>query len=327
MSESEDHNEVIIFLIFLGLIISFIYVGSYMEAKSFIFGHETTFVILAGMLLSYIIYTISPDEDNRIVAKFNSELFFDLLLPTILFAVGFNMRRKEFFKNFVNITKFGIFGSLFTFFIYVGLTKLFFTVVNVQAYDPKTKEYVPFELEWLEIFLVCSLLVSSDIIAAMSILKFDEAPHIYSIIIGEGLLNDVVVIVLYQTCLEAQPHYNTDHSTYGNDPAPPDPHANFGWKDFFDIIGKFCLLCIISVLIGMLGGFLITYTLKRFRSVSHSAVHETFLLICAAMFTYFTSELLEQSGITSLVTCALVEAHYTWFNLSPQGKYVTSVTF
>lgn len=185
--------------------------------------------------------------------------------------------------------------------------------------------YVDFSLEWLEIFLVCSLLVSSDIIAAISILKFDEAPHIYSIIIGEGLLNDVVVIVLYQTCLEAQPHY-TPHSTVGTDPHPDTPTA-FGWKDVANIIGKFCLLCILSVLIGLVFGFLITYTLKRFRSVSHSAVHETFLLICAAMFTYFSSELLEQSGITSLVTCALVEAHYTWFNLSPQGQYVTSVTF
>lgn len=77
----------------------------------------------------------------------------------------------------------------------------------------------------------------------------------------------------------------------------------------------------------MLGGFIVTYTLKKFRSVSHSSVHETFLLITFAMFTYFMSEILSQSGITSLVTCALIEAHYTWYNLSPQGKHVTSVTF
>ena len=47
----------------------------------------------------------------------------------------------------------------------------------------------------------CSILVSSDIIAAMSILKFDEQPHIFSIILGEGLCNDVVVITLYQTTM------------------------------------------------------------------------------------------------------------------------------
>lgn len=74
-------------------------------------------------------------------------------------------------------------------------------------------------------------------------------------------------------------------------------------------------------------GFFVTYLLKRFRSVTHSAIHETFLLICFAMLTYYLSEIAEQSGIASLVTCALVEAHYAWYNLSPQGKHVTSVAF
>jgi len=46
-----------------------------------------------------------------------------------------------------------------------------------------------------------------------------------------------------------------------------------------------------------------------------------------AMFTYYISEILGQNGITSLITCALVMAHYTWYNLSPQGKHVTSIFF
>lgn len=86
-------------------------------------------------------------------------------------------------------------------------------------------------------------------------------------------------------------------------------------------------LCILSVLIGVTTGFIITYLLKNFRSISHSAIHETFLLIACAMLTYFISELLHQSGITSLVSCALVFAHYSWYNLSPQGKHVSSVSF
>ena len=52
-------------------------------------------------------------------------------------------------------------------------------------------------MELIDIMLMCSILVSSDIIAAMSILKFDEQPHIFSIILGEGLFNDVVVLTLY----------------------------------------------------------------------------------------------------------------------------------
>lgn len=204
------------------------------------------------------------------------------MLPAILFSVGFNMRRKEFFKNFVNITKFGIFGSLFTFTFYVLLTKLLFVTTHVTMWDPKKNVYEDFELEWLEILLVCSVLVSSDIIAAMSILKFDEAPHIFSIIIGEGLFNDVVVIVLYQTCLKYQP----DHDN-------PDAHETFNGYTVLQIVGDFIKLCIFSVLIGVLMGFTVTYILKKFRSVSHSAIHETFLLITCAMFCYFLSEVLD----------------------------------
>jgi hypothetical protein len=91
------------------------------------------------------------------------------------------MRRKEFFKNFANIIKFGIFGSLFTFVIFVVLTWLVFEYFTIDIYYPtsssnveKAGQTIPFKLKILEIMLVCSILVSSDIIAAMAILNFNE---------------------------------------------------------------------------------------------------------------------------------------------------------
>jgi len=45
------------------------------------------------------------------------------------------------------------------------------------------------------------------------------------------------------------------------------------------------------------------------------------------MFSYFLSEALEFSGIISLLSCGITMAHYTWYNLSPQGKTISSVTF
>ena len=125
------------------------------------------------------------------------------------------------------------------------------------------------------------------------------------------MFNDVVVIVLYQTVKSYQ----------------EDETLVFTTKTAFNIIGSFISLCLMSVLVGALMGFVVTYILKKFRYVSHSAIHETFLLVCCAMMSYFLSEILGQSGITSLVSCALVMAHYSWYNLSPQGKHVTSITF
>lgn len=63
------------------------------------------------------------------------------------------------------------------------------------------------------------------------------------------------------------------------------------------------------------------------RFFTHSAVTETCVLFIIAMVTYFASEAAEQSGMISLLTNGITMAHYTWYNLSPQGKTVTSVTF
>lgn len=208
--------------------------------------------------------------------QFDTGVFFELALPAILFAAGFNMRRKEFFKNFVNITKFGIFGSLFTYFFYVLLTWLLFTCVEMTMWDPTVNDFVPFNLTLLEIMLVCSILVSSDIIAAMTILNFDETPNIFSIVVGEGLQNDVVVIILFTTV-----------SNFHDEPGKA-----FTARTFFQIIGSFISLCLISVFIGILSGFIISYILKKVRAISHSAIHETFLLLSWAFLTYYVSEIL-----------------------------------
>ena len=68
-------------------------------------------------------------------------------------------------------------------------------------WDPEMNDgqgdYRKLDLTVIEIMLICSIFVSSDIIAAMSIIKFEEQPHIFSMIIGEGLFNDVVVLTLY----------------------------------------------------------------------------------------------------------------------------------
>lgn len=67
---------------------------------------------------------------------------------------------------------------------------------NLKFTDPLVGYEEDFSPGILDIMLFCSIIVSSDIIAAMSIIKFDELPHIYSIILGEGLFNDVVVLTL-----------------------------------------------------------------------------------------------------------------------------------
>lgn len=93
------------------------------------------------------------------------------------------------------------------------------------------------------------------------------------------------------------------------------------------ILLSFIYLSFMSSLIGVIFGLIPTLMLKHWRFIAHSAITETALMLCCSLCAYYVSELTEMSGIVTLLACSLVMSHYTWYNLSPQGKHVTSVTF
>lgn len=99
------------------------------------------------------------------------------------------------------------------------------------------------------------------------------------------------------------------------------------WKFFINTIGVFFYLCFMSILVGSVCGIIPTLLLKNFRFISHSAIGESTLLLIFAMIGYFLSEVLEISGIVSILCTSLVYSHYAFFNLSPQGKNITSILF
>lgn len=49
--------------------------------------------------------------------KFDSELFFNFILPPIIFAAGYNVHQKNFFDNIGIITYHGLFCTIITFLV------------------------------------------------------------------------------------------------------------------------------------------------------------------------------------------------------------------
>ena len=104
------------------------------------------------------------------------------------------MRRKNFFENIVNINKFGIVGTVLTFAFYSLMFICLFNrdIIELTYYNPEDYEFIlhhhddppitlkvpkgdrPFELEPMQVIYICSILCSSDIIAAVTLVKFDE---------------------------------------------------------------------------------------------------------------------------------------------------------
>lgn len=69
--------------------------------------------------------------------------------------------------------------------------------------DPNPdNHFTNFNLGAVDIFYLASLLSSSDIIAAVTLVKYKEQPVLFSIILGEGLFNDAVALILFTTMKE-----------------------------------------------------------------------------------------------------------------------------
>lgn len=82
---------------------------------------------------------------------------------------------------------------------------------------------------------------------------------------------------------------------------------------------------------GVIFGSLTSLMFKHWKFLNHSAVMEMFIIFSMAMLCYYATSCMyiakcEMSGIISLLTCAIFDGHYTWHNLSPQGKSTTPVT-
>lgn len=101
----------------------------------------------------------------------------------------------------------------------------------------------------------------------------------------------------------------------------------FTWKTPFSIFGSFLLLGVVSILVGLCIGLLGSYIFKRIRLLTISPIRETLLIFVFGYLAYSISELLQMSGIISLLTAGISMAHYGWYNLSPQGKHVSSSSF
>lgn len=120
---------------------------------------------------------------------------------------------------------------------------------------------------------MCALLCSTDVIAAISMVSYDEAPKLYSLLFGEGVVNDAVSIILFNSVKK----YSDQDFTVGLT---------------FKIILDFFVLSLVSVGIGSTMGVTATLFLKWFRPLARDAVSECILLFSCGYIAYVTAETL-----------------------------------
>lgn len=86
-------------------------------------------------------------------------------------------------------------------------------------------------------------------------------------------------------------------------------------------MGNFAILILGSTLLGVFFGFLATYMFKKWRFLARDkGVTETVVLFLLGFVLYVLSEMIDLSGVISILSLGIILNRYNIYNLSDEGR-------
>ena len=127
MSEEESNGENLNLVTLLAIIILMIYTvaAPIFEKIHFHYMHESGLCMIIGVIVSLIAIFFDPHTNFTKSINFSGDVFFTFVLPPIIFSAGYNLRKASFFKYFIYILNFGVFGTIMSFLWVAPMTFLF----------------------------------------------------------------------------------------------------------------------------------------------------------------------------------------------------------
>ena len=153
-----------------------------------------------------------------------------------------------------------------------------------------------------------AVISATDAVAALTFIHEDTEPKLFSILFGEGVVNDAVCIVIYKIL--------TDFQREG---------GQFSLSSVISMFGTFCSLFGWSFVIGLGMGIIGSLILKSLKKYSIGRQAECALICLFAYLSYILSEELELSPIIALLFNGIFNSHYSFYNLSFQAREESSI--
>lgn len=234
-------------------------------------------------------------------ASFDPEVFFNILLPPIIFHAGYSMKRRHFFKNFGAILTFAFLGTVVSAFFIGGFM---YTVISIFSH---VKAYFSFT----DCLFFGAIISATDPVTVLAIFHNKKVNvNLYALVFGESVLNDAVSVVLAQSIDRYSGQASDTLDMY---------NLFSSIKGFFVVfLGAFG----IGSSMGCFTALLTKYTYIR----QHTGL-ETALFILMSYSTFLAAEALQFTGIVSVLFCGVFQAHYTYNNLSEESQTQTKEIF
>ena len=363
--EEEESGDDLNLVTLLAIIILMIYTVSapIFEKIHFHYMHESGLCMIIGVIVSLVAIFFDPHTNFTRSINFSGDIFFTFVLPPIIFSAGYNLRRASFFKYFIYILSFGVFGTIMSF-LWVAPITLLFNHFNLFYFpmkfndEDKNSQINNKNITQNNITNITNSIISniiSNITENISSTNISSTlPDILPNSSDKNYVHfSVTEILLFASVISA-----TDTIaalTFISEDKEPKLFAIlFGEGVVNDAVcivlyrilreftlsgneftsstpimmfSKFLSLAFYSFLIGLLMGCICAYMLKYFltKQIKLNRTQEISIILFFAFISYTFSEELGLSPIVTLLFTGIFISNYAFYNLSFQAREESSV--
>ncbi|CAK9801910.1 Sodium/hydrogen exchanger 7 [Anthophora quadrimaculata] len=222
-------------------------------------------------------------QDNEIDLKatFDPEIFFNIILPPIIFHAGYSLKRKYFFRNLGAILMYALIGTSISAFVIGALMYVFVQLIP----------HLSTSFTFLDTLYFGALISPTDPLTIISIFNdLHVDVNLYALVFGESVLNDAVAIVLSGAIQNYGERYQSGS-------------GGFETVAFFQAFGDFVGIFSLSLFIGATMGC-ITALLTKFTRVRDFPLLESALFVLMSYSTFLIAEASDLTGVVAVLFCA-----------------------
>lgn len=234
-------------------------------------------------------------------ATFDPEIFFNIILPPIIFNAGYSLKRKFFFRNLGTIMTYAFVGTTISCFV-VGVIMYAFLMFMPHL-----------EFTFNNCLYFGAIISATDPVTVLAIFHdLHVDVNLYALVFGESILNDAVAIGLVSAISSYEENNNEG--------------KEFEVAAAFKAFGNFVYIFLCSFMIGSVTGC-VTALITKFTKLCDFPLLESCLFVLMSYTSFLIAEALDLTGIVAVLFCGICQAHYTYNNLSIESRLRTKQLF